>query len=258
MGGPVVLEPVEALAVASAFGVAHEQVRRDHFLSHLLAALAAVPDVTDRLVFFGGTALARTHLVHGRLSEDIDLLALTDRRLVAADVEQALNRGLRRTFGALQWTPPLHAVKGSASATVSSEDGLGIRVQLLSSRNYPDWPTEVRDIEQRYSDVAATRLRVLTLAAFVAAKTMAWGERSAARDLYDLHALVALGAIDQEALRLYVQHGPTGRPPAEWVFRKPPTEQQWQVELAAQTTLDTTAAEALHRVRAAWAAAVGS
>jgi predicted nucleotidyltransferase component of viral defense system len=255
VGGPVVLQSAEARAVASAFGVAHEQVRRDHFLSHLIAALAAVPNVTDRLVFFGGTALARTHLVHGRLSEDIDLLALTERRQLAADIEHAVNRGLRRPFGALQWTPPLRTARGSASATVSSEDGLGIRVQLLSARNFPAWPTEVRDIEQRYSDVAATRLRVLTLAAFVAAMTSAWAERSAARDLYDLNALAELGAIDQEASRLYVQHGPTGSPPADWVFTKAPTEQQWRAELAAQTTLGTTATEAFDRVREAWAEA---
>jgi hypothetical protein len=47
-----VLDPVEAAAVAAAFGVADEQVRRDHLLSHLLA-----------VVFFGGTALAEWNLL---------------------------------------------------------------------------------------------------------------------------------------------------------------------------------------------------
>lgn len=50
----------EWAAVAERFGADLEQVRRDHLISHVLAAIAAdVP--TDDLVFFGGTALSRTH-----------------------------------------------------------------------------------------------------------------------------------------------------------------------------------------------------
>jgi predicted nucleotidyltransferase component of viral defense system len=250
-----VLEEAEAVAVAAQFGVAYDQVRRDHFLSHLLAALAAMPDVTERVVFFGGTALARTHLLNGRLSEDVDLLACTDRRDLAVDIERSIDRRLRRKFGALRWNPSLATVRGNDQAVVYADDGLSIRVQLLSARDYPEWPTEVRDIEQRYSDAAPARLRVLTRAAFVAAKTAAWGERAAPRDLYDLWALATSGAVDDEALQDYVVHGPTSRPPGEWMFKRPPSEDRWHIELAAQTTLDVTARVALDVVRQAWAAA---
>ena len=252
------LDEAEAVAVAAQFGVAYDQVRRDHFLSHLLAALAAMPDVTERLIFFGGTALARTHLVNGRLSEDVDLLACTDRRDLAVDVERNLDRLLRREFGTLRWDPSLATVRGNGPAVVHTDDGLGIRVQLLTARDYPDWPTEVRDIEQRYSDVPAARLRVLSRAAFVAAKTAAWAERATPRDLYDLWALAKSGAVNGEALQAYVVHGPTSRPPGEWMFQRPPNEDRWRTELAAQTTLDVTAREALDVVRQAWAAATGS
>jgi predicted nucleotidyltransferase component of viral defense system len=58
MTGPVLAEWQQ---VASRFGVGMEQVRRDHLISHVLAAISC--DVsTDALVFFGGTALSRTHL----------------------------------------------------------------------------------------------------------------------------------------------------------------------------------------------------
>ena len=40
-------------------------------ISHLRAALSDLEDI----IFFGGTALGRTQLVAGRLSEDIDLIA---------------------------------------------------------------------------------------------------------------------------------------------------------------------------------------
>jgi predicted nucleotidyltransferase component of viral defense system len=61
-------------SVAIQFGVAPEQVERDYLISHLLAAVSR--GFGNRLHFIGGTALARTHLVSGRLSEDIDLVAL--------------------------------------------------------------------------------------------------------------------------------------------------------------------------------------
>ncbi len=52
------LEPDELADTAAAFGVAEDQVRRDHLISHLLFALA---QLKLPVVFFGGTALARTH-----------------------------------------------------------------------------------------------------------------------------------------------------------------------------------------------------
>jgi predicted nucleotidyltransferase component of viral defense system len=64
----------EAAAVAAAFGVAPEQVRRDHLISHILGALSQ--DHREELIFFGGTALARSYLPASRLSEDIDLIAV--------------------------------------------------------------------------------------------------------------------------------------------------------------------------------------
>lgn len=39
----------------------------------------AADEVSDDVVFFGGTALCRTHLPDLRLSEDIDLIAVRDR-----------------------------------------------------------------------------------------------------------------------------------------------------------------------------------
>jgi predicted nucleotidyltransferase component of viral defense system len=51
------LDPRELAEIAAAFGVADEQVRRDHLISHVLAALS---DLGAPVVFFGGTGLART------------------------------------------------------------------------------------------------------------------------------------------------------------------------------------------------------
>lgn len=106
------LDHTEAAAVAAQFGVCELQVRRDHLISHLLAVLGRC--FADDVVFFGGTALARTYLPAGRLSEDLDLITVPPRAELVADVEHALATGVRREYGQLSWTPALSAVTGSA------------------------------------------------------------------------------------------------------------------------------------------------
>ena len=79
---------------------------------------------------------------------------------------------------------------------------------------------------------------------FAASKTATWADRHAARDLWDLWALSKIGAIDAAdaaAARLYRRHGPTNRPPAQHVFTAPPSDAEWQAQLAGQTR---------HRLRA--------
>jgi len=79
----------QAAEVAAQFGVSMEQVRRDHLIS---LTLAAIGDLGDQLVFFGGTALARSYLLQGRLSEDIDLIATGSRADIAGALTLTLNR----------------------------------------------------------------------------------------------------------------------------------------------------------------------
>ncbi|MFZ2177055.1 MAG: nucleotidyl transferase AbiEii/AbiGii toxin family protein [Rhodococcus sp. (in: high G+C Gram-positive bacteria)] len=103
-------------SVADQFGVAPEQVERDHLILLLLAYLSE--HFADRLHFIGGTALARTHLPDGRLSEGIDLIALDERRnILAADLDRALPRALQLSYGRLEWAPPLSAGSSVDAAT---------------------------------------------------------------------------------------------------------------------------------------------
>jgi hypothetical protein len=160
----------EAAAVAQEFGVALEQIHRDHLISSILAALQAH---ADELIFFGGTALARTYLPNGRLSEDIDLIAVTDRRSVARAVTRTIDRALRATHGRIEWTVDLADVGDTEPASLVTADGLIVRVQLLRAQGYPPWPTTAHDIYQRYSDVTPTRLCTPTRDSFATWKTAA-------------------------------------------------------------------------------------
>ncbi|POX81668.1 hypothetical protein C3469_22685 [Mycobacterium kansasii] len=246
----------EKIAVAEQFGVATEQVERDHLISHILAFLAR--EFGDRIHFIGGTALARTHLPDGRLSEDIDLIAVGDRKSVAAEFDAALPRGLARTHGRLTLDPALSSVPDTRPAIIRTSDGLTVRLQLLSPRDRTVWPTERRSLVQRYADAPAAKLLVPTLPAFAASKTVTWVDRHAARDLWDLWALCCLGAIDAAAESLYRRHGPTNQPPAPHDFTTAPTEADWQNQLAGQTRLTVSPRKALRAVRDAWAQVIAS
>jgi len=247
-----VLDPVEAAAVAEKFGVSDEQVRRDHLLSYLLGALAS--ELPEAVLFFGGTALARTHLPDGRLSEDLDLLAVPRRAVVVADIERTLAEAARREYGRLTWDPPLSAVRDTVAAVLRARDGLTVRIQLLDPAHYPTWPVERRVLYQRYADAPPATLAVPTLPAFAASKTTAWHDRRAARDLYDLWGLARLGALDVAAAELFARFGPTGSPPQPWMFTEAPTIADWTAELAGQTRVAVGPDTALNFVRTAWAA----
>jgi predicted nucleotidyltransferase component of viral defense system len=248
-----VLDPSEEIATTERFGVARDQVLRDHLISHLLAALSE--HCSDQVMFFGGTALSRTFVPDGRLSEDIDLIALGNRRRVAQDVERILVEANRREFPGLRWLPPLTTVKDVEPAVLATPEGINVRVQLLNRTGYPTWPTISADLVQRYSDAPPASLVVPSRASFAAWKTAAWIDRAASRDLYDLWSLAGLGAIDADAAALFARYGPTNKPPTERTFSTAPDEATWRRDLSAQTRLTVTAADALAIVRDAWKSA---
>jgi len=247
---PGVLDHDEQVAVEQRFGVAAEQVVRDHVISHALAAIASIG--TDDVVFFGGTALSRTHLADVRLSEDIDLIARGDRGELADRIEAAIVTRFRRAFGTVTFTPRIRETR-HPNPSVMQVGTARVQIQLLSSEGYPDWPTEVADIEQRYSDAPPARLRVLTPAAFVASKLASWNDRAAPRDLYDLWALAAAGKIDAEAEKVFGRYGPYTST-SKVAFTRLPTDAEWYDALAHQCTPVVTPAQAAGVVRGAIAA----
>ncbi|SKB09540.1 nucleotidyl transferase AbiEii/AbiGii toxin family protein [Aeromicrobium choanae] len=237
--------------VAEQFGVGNAQVERDKLISHVLVALSKLPD--DRLMFFGGTALSRTHLPDLRLSEDIDLIALGRRADVTNDIDRVVSRALARAYGEVTWLPELTITRGSEPAVLQVA-GLQVQVQLLDGTGHPAWPTEVVSLYQRYAGVPAATMRVPTLAAFAASKLAAWCERAAPRDLYDLWALAQRGAVTTGAVDLFVKHGPTARRPASFMFASAPTEDEWTTALGHQCVIRVGPDEAWAVVRNSWLA----
>lgn len=245
------LDPDERDRIAEQFGVDENQVLRDHLISHVLAAISThAPDAT---LFFGGTALARSILTEGRLSEDVDLIAVGSRSEVAEHLTTTIPRALRQEFPGLIWSPTPTAGRDTDAAILRSSDGLAVRIQLLNPVGYPRWPTERVALAQRYTDAPPATLTVLTPAGFVAAKTVAWHDRAAPRDLWDIWALAEQGHVTAEAADLFARLGPTNRRPDPAAFAQPPDEARWQRDLTAQVRLTVTAAEACETVRTRWA-----
>jgi predicted nucleotidyltransferase component of viral defense system len=207
------------------FGVAEAQVRRDHAISHILAALSRHGG--DELIFFGGTALSRTYLLDERLSEDIDLIAVDHRDRLAGVLLKDINTALARTHGRITWSPGWSR-NSDVEPAVAVTAGVAIKIQLLRGTHYEPWPTETREIKQRYRDAPPAILRVPTLLSFAGWKTAAWMDRGAARDLYDLWALDKVGALNPESAALFATHGPTSSPPRSWMFKRSPSAAEWQ------------------------------
>jgi len=251
------LDPQDLANEMERFGVAEDQVVRDHAISHVLAAISR-GELAGRLTFFGGTALSRTHLVSARLSEDIDLIANESRWKACELIEQSIEAALLGTHGRVTWNPPFTKASDVTPANMEIAGRIVVRLQVLDSDRYPSWPVEVREIEQRYRDAPPAILQVPTIDSFAGSKTAAWLDRAAPRDLYDLWALAEQGSLTSEAAELFARCGPTGRPPRSFMFRKAPTAQAWESQLAGQTRLRVTADKALEVVRSAWEAAVGS
>lgn len=233
------------------FGADDRQVERDHAISWILSALSQ--GVGDNIVFFGGTALARTHLPLGRLSEDIDLIARKSRLDVVRAIDEALNDYLASELGRPRISPSLSLLRNTQAATVTFPSGPQVQIQVLPSDHYPIWPIEHRSLEQRYSDVGPATLLVPTLDAFIAWKTITFIDRRASRDLWDLAALAAHSCFTQAAADLFRTHGQFTGVPMESSLPAAPKEITWRQELSHQTRLDMTAEEARNRVVAAWA-----
>ncbi|MEZ3161691.1 nucleotidyl transferase AbiEii/AbiGii toxin family protein [Microbacterium sp. BWT-B31] len=256
MAEPVrgILSPHDLDAVRHRFGVDDEQVRRDHVISHALAALSTID--SDSVVFIGGTALSRTHLTELRLSEDIDLIGRGSRTEVAREIQDALVTSLGRAVGVPRFEPDLAVTRHPASSVMSVR-GARVKIQLLNGSEYPQWPTEVRDLEQRYADAPPARMRVLTAPAFAAAKLAAWHDRAAPRDLYDLWALAEQGIIDAEAAALFGRFGPL-TDAARVTFSRRPSDAEWVAALSHQGVLRVGPVEAADVVRRAWVVAAAS
>jgi len=248
------LDPAEAARWRSHFGVTDSEIVHDFVISQALRVLAPH---ADRFVFYGGTALSRTFLDGLRLSEDLDLLSIGPRKDAAALLDEALRLGLEEQFGAVEGQPRLTRVKTDTQACLYSVGELAIKIQLINGEHYTPWPRQTTQVSLRYDGLEDVTLTTYTPEAFVGAKTAAWCDRNAARDLYDLWALARRGYINADAAQTFQRCGPTSGYPRPWLFPgRPPSDEAWSDALGHLCVLQVGSQEAYRSVLDSWQAAV--
>ena len=240
------LDEVEAERVREQFDSTEAQVRRDHAISH---ALASVQKIESDMVFFGGTALSRTFLREGRLSEDIDLYT-SDRKALCVELDE-LPDLIEEEFPQAYWDALPSQSTDPGSSLLICDSSTQIKVQALDSRSrgWQSVPTTLASIDQRYFDVRDTQLVVPTFAGFVAMKALAWFDRGAPRDLFDLAGLAGVRDVPPAAREL-INKLKGFELTEKMLDRK--ISGLWQEELAHQTRLFTTQEECLTVVLKWW------
>lgn len=230
------------------FAVAHEQIKKDHLISHLLTGIAQSA-VAGRVTFLGGTALARTHLGDRRMSEDIDLWAEPAQEIFDALVDE-LPRQVRREYPGIRIERVSPAV-----GNVVARDGTQVRIQVVAYGAEYQRCVELEDrtIDLRYKDLPNEAvLTVPARSSFVAMKHLAWSERAAPRDLVDLAGFAAIGALDGQADSVVKCLRGFGVRPHD-VDRIPGrTRRAWTVDLAHQMGQPPDPDDALTAVQEAW------
>lgn len=239
----------EAAQWAARFGVAVEQIRRDHLVSAILSVLPQLD--AGHLTFIGGTALARTHLDGIRVSEDIDLL-VADPAPVAEQLTQRLPRLLRKQYPELTVRPASRAAR-SLNLFAQVRDVAAVQIQVIRTEpaeatlDYESWPVVLR-----YAGFPpVVESTVPTAETFAAMKLATYRDRQEPRDLFDLAHLADRGALTAQASQLLWKL--SGSPPHPGEFRTLPrrTQDGWRDRLAHQTGRLIPAEEALARVRRA-------
>lgn len=236
------------------FGVSSMQIRRDHFISHVLRAVGELhPDTR----FFGGTALCRTHLDQTRLSEDIDLLHAEPREFLTT-LRDEVPKAIRREFPDTTSSEP--SSEGDGLATLLEPPDLDA-IKIYVGRDGPNtaaWEFTPTPVRLRYKDLASDQVfRCPTAPTFAAMKLAAWSDRHAPRDLFDLAGLAKLGTLrDPNVARIF--EAKMGVPIIMADFTRVPrvTAAAWETELAAQVGVLPPADDCLELVRVALAAAV--
>lgn len=219
---------------AAQYGVSDAQVLRDHFISHILAALPklGIPDFH----FFGGTALCRTYLDGQRLSEDIDLLQ-SDFASSLEEIAVRLPGFLRREFPGL--THQAGRTEGSGRFIyMTAQDVPPVKVYVGALHvERPAWRFVPTAVPLRYPDLPhEVELSCPTVTTFAAMKMEAYLDRHAPRDLFDLAGLARLGALDLAAATLLRATTGLGFIKEEFSRVPPRTAAAWQAELSQQAT----------------------
>ena len=201
----------------AATGFGAEPLEKVIRLMALLDALNSHPFLKTRIALKGGTALNLFHFDVPRLSVDIDLnyVGAVDRDTMLLErpkVDQAVQAVCSREGLAVRRVPSDHAGGKWRLTYVGTNGSPGnLELDINFMLRTPLWPCVVAECRPVGSFRAAP-VPVLDLHELTAGKMAALLARSACRDVFDAHALLATPGLDVAKLRLgFVVYGGINR-----------------------------------------------
>jgi predicted nucleotidyltransferase component of viral defense system len=211
------LDPQAMAREVATTGFGAEPLEKVFRLMALLDALNSHSFLKTRIALKGGTALNLFHFDVPRLSVDIDLnyIGAAIRETMLAErpkVEQAVQAVCAREGLAVRRVPTDHA-GGKWRITYEGRKGNSGNLELDVNfmLRTPLWPCVTKDCHA-VGSVRAASVRVLDLHELTAGKLAALLARSASRDVFDAHALLATPGLDVAKLRLgFVVYGGINR-----------------------------------------------
>jgi predicted nucleotidyltransferase component of viral defense system len=209
--------PQDLSREATATGFGGEQLEKVFRLLALLDALNSHPFLKTRIALKGGTALNLFYFDVPRLSVDIDLnyIGAADRETMLVErpkLEQAVHAVCSREGLTVRRMPSEHAGGKWRLTYVASTGGSGnLELDVNFTLRTPLWPPRVVPCHPVGSFKAAP-VTVLDPHELAAGKLAALLARSANRDVFDAHRLLASPDLDPARLRLgFVVYGGMNR-----------------------------------------------
>lgn len=225
------LTPQAMAKEVAATGFGAEPLEKVFRLLALLDALGSHPFLKPRIALKGGTALNLFHFEVPRLSVDIDLnyIGAVERKTMLAEkpkVELAVQAVCSREGVSIRRVPADHAGGKWRLTYVGTKGSTGnLELDVNFMLRTPLWPCVTRDCHP-VGSLRAAPVRVLDLHELTAGKLAALLARSASRDVFDAHALLATPGLDVARLRLgFVVYGGINR-------------KDWRTVSAADVTVD--------------------
>lgn len=230
------LTPQAMAKEVAATGFGAEPLEKVFRLMALLDALGSHPFLKPRIALKGGTALNLFHFEVPRLSMDIDLnyIGAVERETMLAEkpkVEQAVQAVCSREGLSIKRVPTDHAGGKWRLTYVGTKGSPGnLELDVNFMLRTPLWPCVTKDCHP-VGSLRAAPVRVLDLHELTAGKLAALLARSASRDVFDAHALLATPGLDAAKLRLgFVVYGGINR-------------KDWRTVSIADVTVDANEAQ---------------
>lgn len=203
------IKPGEIQKMAREVVVRDQQIEKDYILSWILQGIAAHQNLSESIVFKGGTALKKIYFEDYRFSEDLDFTLLDD--LLS---NEQIFAWFSDTFSFIQDEAniPLHIIEdnihqdGGINFYISYIGPLGgmgghkkVKIDISRSEKLVSVPVS-QDVIITYSDQSPHRLLCYSLEEVLVEKLRSVMQRMQPRDMYDIWYLLEVHGMEVEFL----------------------------------------------------------